>query len=52
MIRLIERQNVLQEMVKLGKAEAAAKRAEKAKKIGSKTKKRDDNTLDWIGDAA
>ncbi|MFT6908808.1 MAG: hypothetical protein ACJAS1_005515 [Oleiphilaceae bacterium] len=52
MIRLIERQNVLQEMVKLDKAEAAAKRAEKAKKIGSKTKKRDDNTLDWIGDAA
>lgn len=52
MIRLIARQKTLREIVKLDKAEAAAKRAAKAKKIGSKTKKRDDTTVDWIGDAA
>lgn len=52
MKRLVERQNALKEMVKLDKAEAAAKRAAKEKKIGSKSNKRDASTLDWIESAA
>lgn len=52
MVRLSMRRDVL---IANKAADAAAKeaaKAAKAKKIGSKTKKRDDDTIDWVGDAA
>jgi DNA sulfur modification protein DndC len=51
-IRLEARQKTLREMVAFDKAEAAAKKAAKAKRIGSKSKKRDDSTMDWVESAA
>lgn len=52
MLRLLERQRLLQNNVKKAKAETEAKKRQKANKVGSKIKKRDEATQDWVSDAA